>query len=85
MKVKLRMFNKSAYTLEKYEYSKFKFKISGAKTFRKEIFNISMNVKPFSTKDVTVTLSTNPYYKKHYDFGNRNYTLWWTRDGAIYN
>lgn len=85
MKVKLRMFNKSAYTLEKYEYSKFKFKISGAKTFRKEIFNISMNVKPFSTKDVTVTLSTNPYYKKHYNFGNRNYTLWWTRDGAIYN
>ena len=64
---------------------KFKFKISGAKTFRKEIFNISMNVKPFSTKDVTVTLSTNPYYKKHYNFGNRNYTLWWTRDGAIYN
>ena len=84
MKVKIKMFNKTAYTLKKYEYSKFKFKIDGAKTFRKEIFNVNVNVKPFSTKVITVTLSTNPYYRKHYDFRNNYYTIWWIRNGSVW-
>ena len=46
--------------------------------------HVNVNVKPFSTKVITVTLSTNPYYRKHYDFRNNYYTIWWIRNGSVW-